>query len=99
MRFGIFDHLERRHDCNLTQRYEERLQLMAQPDEASIDRHQTPSIAIHHILPAETGLGRAIRARDSLLEAPGPFEFRPNSVPNASRSNRRSAGTGSRRRS
>src|ERR1700685_2338932 len=32
MKFGIFDHLERRHDCDLTQQYEERLQLMAQAD-------------------------------------------------------------------
>jgi hypothetical protein len=72
---------------------------MAQADEAGTYGHQKPNIAIHHILPAETGLDRAIRAWNSLLEAPGPFELRPNFVPNASRSNRRPAGTGSRRRS
>lgn len=48
MKFGIFDHLERRHDCDLTQQYEERLQLMAQADEAGIYGYH---IAEHHHSP------------------------------------------------
>ena len=52
MRFGIFDHLERRHDCDLTQPYEERLQLMAQADEAGIYGHH---IAEHRDSPHSPG--------------------------------------------
>ena len=48
MQFGIFDHLERRHDCDLTQQYEERLQLMAQADVAGIYSYH---IAEHHHSP------------------------------------------------
>ncbi|HEY2707352.1 MAG TPA: LLM class flavin-dependent oxidoreductase [Caulobacteraceae bacterium] len=48
MKFGIFDHLERRHDCDLTQQYEERLQLMAQADEAGVYGYH---IAEHHHSP------------------------------------------------
>lgn len=48
MKFGIFDHLERRHDCDLTQQYEERLQLMAQADEQGIYGYH---IAEHHHSP------------------------------------------------
>ena len=48
MKFGIFDHLERRHDCDLTQQYEERLQLMAQADEQGIHGYH---IAEHHHSP------------------------------------------------
>lgn len=48
MKFGIFDHLERRHDCDLTQQYEERLQLMAQADEAGIYGYH---VAEHHHSP------------------------------------------------
>jgi alkanesulfonate monooxygenase SsuD/methylene tetrahydromethanopterin reductase-like flavin-dependent oxidoreductase (luciferase family) len=48
MKFGIFDHLERRHDCDLTKQYEERLQLMAQADEAGVYGHP---IAEHHHSP------------------------------------------------
>jgi alkanesulfonate monooxygenase SsuD/methylene tetrahydromethanopterin reductase-like flavin-dependent oxidoreductase (luciferase family) len=48
MKFGIFDHLERRHDCDLTQQYEERLQLMAQADDAGIYGYH---IAEHHHSP------------------------------------------------
>jgi alkanesulfonate monooxygenase SsuD/methylene tetrahydromethanopterin reductase-like flavin-dependent oxidoreductase (luciferase family) len=48
MKFGIFDHLERRHDCDLTQQYEERLQLMAQADAAGIYGYH---IAEHHHSP------------------------------------------------
>lgn len=48
MKFGIFDHLERRHDCDLTQQYEDRLRLMAQADEAGIYGYH---IAEHHHSP------------------------------------------------
>jgi len=48
MKFGIFDHLERRHDCDLAQQYEERLQLMAQADEAGVYAYQ---FAEHHHSP------------------------------------------------
>lgn len=48
MKFGIFDHLERRHDCDLTQQYEERLQLMAEADELGIYSYH---IAEHHHSP------------------------------------------------
>jgi alkanesulfonate monooxygenase SsuD/methylene tetrahydromethanopterin reductase-like flavin-dependent oxidoreductase (luciferase family) len=48
MKFGIFDHLERRHDCDLTQVYEDRLRLMAQADEAGIYGYH---IAEHHHSP------------------------------------------------
>ena len=48
MKFGIFDHLERRHDCDLTKQYEERLQLMAQADEAGVYGYH---IAEHHHSP------------------------------------------------
>jgi alkanesulfonate monooxygenase SsuD/methylene tetrahydromethanopterin reductase-like flavin-dependent oxidoreductase (luciferase family) len=48
MQFGIFDHLERRHDCDLTQQYEDRLRLMAQADEAGIYGYH---IAEHHHSP------------------------------------------------
>lgn len=48
MKFGIFDHLERRHDCNLPQQYEERLQLMAQADEAGVYSYH---FAEHHHSP------------------------------------------------
>ena len=34
MKFGIFDHIERRDDVGLAQQYEERLQLMELADEA-----------------------------------------------------------------
>lgn len=48
MKFGIFDHLERRHDCDLTQQYEDRLRLMAQADETGIYGYH---IAEHHHSP------------------------------------------------
>jgi alkanesulfonate monooxygenase SsuD/methylene tetrahydromethanopterin reductase-like flavin-dependent oxidoreductase (luciferase family) len=48
MKFGIFDHLERRHDCDLTEQYEDRLRLMAQADEAGIYGYH---IAEHHHSP------------------------------------------------
>lgn len=48
MKFGIFDHLERRHDCDLTQQYEDRLRLMAQADQAGIYGYH---IAEHHHSP------------------------------------------------
>jgi alkanesulfonate monooxygenase SsuD/methylene tetrahydromethanopterin reductase-like flavin-dependent oxidoreductase (luciferase family) len=48
MKFGIFDHLERRHDCDLTKQYEERLQLMARADEAGVYGYH---IAEHHHSP------------------------------------------------
>jgi alkanesulfonate monooxygenase SsuD/methylene tetrahydromethanopterin reductase-like flavin-dependent oxidoreductase (luciferase family) len=48
MKFGIFDHFERRHDCDLTQQYEDRLRLMAQADEAGIYGYH---IAEHHHSP------------------------------------------------
>ncbi len=48
MKFGIFDHMERRHDCDLTQQYEERLQLMAQADAQGVYGYH---IAEHHHSP------------------------------------------------
>jgi len=52
MKFGIFDDLERRHDCDLTQQYERRLQLVAQPGQAGIYGHH---IAEHHDSPHSPG--------------------------------------------
>jgi alkanesulfonate monooxygenase SsuD/methylene tetrahydromethanopterin reductase-like flavin-dependent oxidoreductase (luciferase family) len=48
MKFGIFDHIERRDDVELAQQYEERLQLMEQADEAGIYSYH---IAQHHHSP------------------------------------------------
>ena len=45
MKFGIFDHIERQSDVGLAQQYEERLQLMAQADEAGFYSYH---IAQHH---------------------------------------------------
>lgn len=48
MKFGIFDHIERRDDAGIAQQYEERLQLMAQADEAGIYSYH---VAQHHHSP------------------------------------------------
>ncbi len=48
MKFGIFDHIERRDDVGLAQLYEERLQLMELADEAGIYSYH---IAQHHHSP------------------------------------------------
>lgn len=48
MKFGIFDHIERQSDVGLAQQYEERLQLMAQADEAGFYSYH---IAQHHHSP------------------------------------------------
>ena len=48
MKFGIFDHIERRDDVDTAQQYEERLQLMAQADEAGIYSYH---VAQHHHSP------------------------------------------------
>jgi alkanesulfonate monooxygenase SsuD/methylene tetrahydromethanopterin reductase-like flavin-dependent oxidoreductase (luciferase family) len=48
MKFGIFDHMERRDDAGLQQLYEERLQLMELADEAGIYSYH---IAQHHHSP------------------------------------------------
>ena len=48
MKFGIFDHIERRDDVGLAQLYEERLQLMELADEAGVYSYH---IAQHHHSP------------------------------------------------
>lgn len=48
MKFGIFDHIERRDDVPLHQQYEERLQLMEQADVAGIYSYH---VAQHHHSP------------------------------------------------
>jgi alkanesulfonate monooxygenase SsuD/methylene tetrahydromethanopterin reductase-like flavin-dependent oxidoreductase (luciferase family) len=48
MKFGIFDHIERRDDVGQAQQYEERLQLMEQADAAGIYSYH---IAQHHHSP------------------------------------------------
>jgi len=48
MKFGIFDHIERRTDVGLAQQYEERLQLMEVADRAGIYSYH---IAQHHHSP------------------------------------------------
>lgn len=48
MKFGIFDHIERRDDVGLAQQYEERLQLMEQADAAGIYSYH---VAQHHHSP------------------------------------------------
>jgi alkanesulfonate monooxygenase SsuD/methylene tetrahydromethanopterin reductase-like flavin-dependent oxidoreductase (luciferase family) len=48
MKFGIFDHIERRDDVGLHQQYEERLQLMEQADAAGVYSYH---IAQHHHSP------------------------------------------------
>jgi len=48
MKFGIFDHIERRADVDLAQQFEERLQLMAQADEAGFYSYH---VAQHHHSP------------------------------------------------
>ena len=48
MKFGIFDHIERRDDVGQAQLYEERLQLMEQADQAGIYSYH---VAQHHHSP------------------------------------------------
>ncbi|MDA0352840.1 MAG: LLM class flavin-dependent oxidoreductase [Chloroflexi bacterium] len=48
MKFGIFDHIERRDDVGLAQQYEERLQLMELAEEAGIYSYH---VAQHHHSP------------------------------------------------
>ena len=48
MKFGIFDHIERRDDAGIAQQYEERLQLMEQADAAGIYSYH---VAQHHHSP------------------------------------------------
>jgi alkanesulfonate monooxygenase SsuD/methylene tetrahydromethanopterin reductase-like flavin-dependent oxidoreductase (luciferase family) len=48
VKFSIFDHMERRNDCDLTQLYEDRLQLMALADAVGIHSYH---IAEHHHSP------------------------------------------------
>ncbi|MBM3140590.1 MAG: LLM class flavin-dependent oxidoreductase [Chloroflexi bacterium] len=48
VRFGIFDHLERRADVPLAQQYEERLQFLEQADRAGVDGYH---VAEHHHSP------------------------------------------------
>ena len=48
MKFGIFDHIERRDDVGLQQQYEERLQLMEQADAGGIYSYH---VAQHHHSP------------------------------------------------
>lgn len=48
MKFGIFDHIERRDDAGIAQQYEERLQLMSQADEAGVYSYH---VAQHHHSP------------------------------------------------
>ena len=45
MRFGIFDHLERRADVSLAQQYEERMQLLQLAEDAGIYGYH---VAEHH---------------------------------------------------
>ncbi|GMU41158.1 MAG: hypothetical protein AMXMBFR23_20240 [Chloroflexota bacterium] len=48
MKFGIFDHIERRDDVGIAQQYEERLQLMEQADRAGFYSYH---VAQHHHSP------------------------------------------------
>src|SRR5260370_19975228 len=48
LKFGIFDHMERRSDAGLAQQYEERLQLLQFADEAGIYGYH---LAEHHHSP------------------------------------------------
>jgi alkanesulfonate monooxygenase SsuD/methylene tetrahydromethanopterin reductase-like flavin-dependent oxidoreductase (luciferase family) len=48
MRFGIFDHVERRNDVGAAQQYEERRQFAATADAASFDCYH---VAEHHHSP------------------------------------------------
>lgn len=48
MKFGIFDHIERRYDVDMTQQFEERLQLMAQADAGGVYCYH---VAEHHHSP------------------------------------------------
>jgi len=71
MRFGIFDHLERATTATSPSSMTS-VQLVAQADEAGTYGIKRPNIAIHHILPAETGLDRAIRAWNPSSKRPAP---------------------------
>jgi alkanesulfonate monooxygenase SsuD/methylene tetrahydromethanopterin reductase-like flavin-dependent oxidoreductase (luciferase family) len=51
MKFGIFDHVERRTDVPLDQQYSERLELLAQADKAGIYGYH---VAEHHHSPLST---------------------------------------------
>lgn len=48
MKFGVFDHIERRYDVDMTQQFEERLQLVAQADAGGVYCYH---VAEHHHSP------------------------------------------------
>lgn len=69
MKFGIFDHVERRRDVPLDQQYRERLELLAQADRGSIYCYH---VAEHHhsplsMVPSQAPYLAAIAARTERL--------------------------------
>jgi len=76
LKFGIFDHLERRYDVPMSQQFQERLDLLAQADEAGVYGYH---IAEHHhsplcLAPNQAVFLSAVAARTERLRF-GPLVY------------------------